>query len=245
VPGQYGVLEPLATPVLRTARAAPRSQLTPSVLQATHHNTSVRYGTHVVLKLFRCIDEGLNPDLELGRFLTAHGFAHTPPVAGALTYTPHRGESMSVAIVQRYVPNQGTLQEVLQTARHAYFTRVRGRRAPVTPPLCAQTVLAYGGYAPSAAVQAVLGEVRALVQVLGQRTAEMHLTLASDPTAPAFTPVPFTTFYQRALYQAERSRVGRVFAALHKQRPLLPAEAQAQASRLLTLREPLSCRQVS
>ena len=160
-------------------------------------------------------------------------------MAGALTYTPHRGESMSVAIVQRYVPNQGELRDVLQTALHAYFTRVRGRRAPATPPLCAQTVLAYGGDAPSPAVQAVLGEVRALAQVLGQRTAEMHLTLASDPTAPAFAPVPFTAFYQRALYQAERSRVGRVLAALHKQLPLLPAEAQAQASRLLTLREPL------
>ena len=239
VPGQYGVLEALATPVLRTARAAPRSQLTPSVLQAAHNNTSVLYGTHVMLKLFRCIDEGLNPDLELGRFLTEHGFAHTPPVAGALTYTPHRGESMSVAIVQRYVPNQGELRDVLQTALHAYFTRVRGRRAPATPPLCAQTVLAYGGDAPSPAVQAVLGEVRTLAQVLGQRTAEMHLTLASDPTAPAFAPVPFTAFYQRALYQAERSRVGRVLAALHKQLPRLPAEAQAQASRLLTLREPL------
>ena len=194
VPGQYGVLAPLATPVLRTARAAPRAQLTPSVLQAAHNNTTVRYGTHVVLKLFRCIDEGLNPDLELGRFLTDHGFAHTPPVAGALTYTPHRGESMSVAIVQRYVPNQGELRDVLQTALHAYFARVRGRRAPATPPLCAQTVLAYGGHAPSPAVQAVLGEVRALAQVLGQRTAEMHLTLASDPTAPAFAPVPFTAF---------------------------------------------------
>jgi maltose alpha-D-glucosyltransferase/alpha-amylase len=160
-------------------------------------------------------------------------------VAGALTYTPHRGESMSVAIVQRYVPNQGELRDVLQTALHAYFARVRGRRAPATPPLGAQTVLAYGGDAPSPAVQAVLGEVRTLAQVLGQRTAEMHLTLASDPTAPAFAPVPFTAFYQRALYQAERSRVGRVLAALHKQLPRLPAEAQAQAARLLTLREPL------
>jgi maltose alpha-D-glucosyltransferase/alpha-amylase len=239
VPGQYGVLEPLATPVLRTARAATRARLTPSVLQAAHNNTSVIYGTHLMLKLFRCIDEGLNPDLEMGRFLTEHGFAHTPPVAGALTYTPHRGESMSLAIVQRYVPNQGELREVIQTALHAYFTRVRGRRAPATPPLCAQTVLALGGHAPSPAVQAVLGEVRTLAQLLGQRTAEMHLTLASDPTAPAFAPVPFTAFYQRALYQTERSRVGRVFAALHKQLPLLPAEAQAQASRLLTLREPL------
>ena len=43
----------------------------------------------------------------------------------------------------------------------------------------------------------------------------------------------------RPLYQAERSRVGRVLAALHTQLPRLPAEAQAQASRLLTLREPL------
>ena len=53
----------------------------------------------------------------------------------------------------------------------------------------------------------------------------------------AFAPTPFTPFYQRALYQSERSLVGRVFVTLHKKLQLLPGEVQQEASRLLTLRE--------
>jgi maltose alpha-D-glucosyltransferase / alpha-amylase len=67
----------------------------------------------------------------------------------------------------------------------------------------------------------------------------MHLTLAADATTPAFAPIPFTPFYQRALYQTARSLVGRVLRALHKQLPRLPRAVQEDASRLLTLREAL------
>ena len=77
-----GAPAPLATPVLRTARAAPRAQLTPSVLQAAHNDTTAALWHPRSVKLFRGIDEGLNPISRVGRFFTEHGFTHTPPVAG-------------------------------------------------------------------------------------------------------------------------------------------------------------------
>jgi maltose alpha-D-glucosyltransferase/alpha-amylase len=134
--GQRGVLEPTATPVLRTYQAPARRGLTSTTIEVDHNNTSVVYGKQLILKLFRCIDAGLNPDLEIGRFLREHGFAHTPPVAGALTYQPQRGEPISLAIVQGYVPNQGELGDIVQAALRAYFARVRGP-APQMPPPCA------------------------------------------------------------------------------------------------------------
>ncbi|HEY1387994.1 MAG TPA: alpha-glucosidase C-terminal domain-containing protein, partial [Ktedonobacterales bacterium] len=241
--GQLGVLEPTATPVrvranarMRPYQAAARRGLTPATIEVDHNNTSVVYGNRLILKLFRCIDEGLNPDLEIGRFLTAHGFTHTPPVAGALAYKPQRGEPISLAIVQGYVPNQGELWDIFQVALRSYFARVRGA-APQMPPLCARTLLEFGDLTPPPEVQADLEKCRELAHLLGQRTAEMHLTLASDETSMAFAPTPFTPFYQRALYQSERSLVGRVFVTLHKKLQLLPAEVQEDAYRLLTLRE--------
>jgi maltose alpha-D-glucosyltransferase / alpha-amylase len=236
--GQLGVLEPTATPVLRTYQAAARRGLTPATIEVDHNNTSVVYGNRLILKLFRCIDEGLNPDLEIGHFLIEHGFTHTPPVAGALAYKPQRGEPISLAIVQGYIPNQGELWDIMQAALRSYFTRVRGT-APKMPPLCARTLLEFGDSTPPPAVQANLEKCRELAHLLGQRTAEMHLTLASDETTAAFAPMPFTPFYQRALYQSERSLVGRVFVTLHKKLQLLPAEVQEDANRLLTLRERL------
>jgi trehalose synthase len=125
---------------------------------------------------------------------------------------------------------------IIQAALRSYFARVRGT-APKTPPLCARTLLEFGDITPPPEVQADLEQCRALAHLLGQRTAEMHLTLASDETTTAFAPTPFTPFYQRALYQSERSLVGRVFVTLHKKLQILPKEVQKDAHRLLTLRE--------
>jgi maltose alpha-D-glucosyltransferase/alpha-amylase len=244
--GQVGVLVPTATPVLRASRATARRGLTPVTIEVAHHNTSVVYGTHLILKLFRCLDTGLNPELEIGHFLTAHGFAHIPPVAGALAYQPQRGEPISLALVQQYVPNQGELWDLCQGALRTYFARVRGTAPPI-PPLCARTLLAFEAPTPPPGVQADLEQCRALAHLLGQRTAEMHLTLASDATTPAFAPLPFTPLYQRALYQAARTQVGRVLLTLQQQLPLLPREIQEDASCLLTLRAPLlqRCQQIA
>jgi maltose alpha-D-glucosyltransferase/alpha-amylase len=88
-------------------------------------------------------------------------------------------------------------------------------------------------------VQADLEQGRALARLLGQRTAEMHLTLAADATNPAFAPISFTPFYQRALYQTARSLVGRVWVTLHKLLQRLPRAVQEDASSLLTQRETL------
>ncbi len=52
----------------------------PSVLRADQSNTSINYGDALLLKLFRKIEPGLNPDYEIGSFLTERGFKHAPRV---------------------------------------------------------------------------------------------------------------------------------------------------------------------
>ena len=60
------------------------------------------------MKLIRKLDEGQNPDLEIGAFLTERArFPHIPPVAGALEYRRNHEESITLAILQGFVPNQG------------------------------------------------------------------------------------------------------------------------------------------
>ncbi|MDP9022345.1 MAG: maltose alpha-D-glucosyltransferase, partial [Actinomycetota bacterium] len=83
-------------------------QLEPSVVRAEQSNTSVLYGQRLILKLFRRVEPGINPDLEIGRFLTERvGFEHTPPLAGVLEYRRQRGEPLTLALLQGFVPNEG------------------------------------------------------------------------------------------------------------------------------------------
>jgi maltose alpha-D-glucosyltransferase/alpha-amylase len=69
---------------------------------------------------------------------------------------------------------------------------------------------------------------------LGTRTAEMHRALASAEDRPEFAPEPFSTLYQRSLYQAMRGAAGRVLRQLKRQLSSLPDDARADAASLLT-----------
>jgi maltose alpha-D-glucosyltransferase/alpha-amylase len=80
----------------------------PKVLAGEQSNTSIRYGDALILKLFRRLQFGPNPDVEIGWFLTEHTpFRGTPPVAGSLSYIGPDGAEASLALLQRFERNRG------------------------------------------------------------------------------------------------------------------------------------------
>lgn len=82
-------------------------KLESSVSRAEQSNTSIIFGDQFILKLFRKIEPGTNPDVEIGAFLTEHGFKHTPAVLGTLEYRSKGGHAYSAGILQQFVRNQG------------------------------------------------------------------------------------------------------------------------------------------
>jgi len=72
-------------------------------------------------------------------------------------------------------------------------------------------------------------------RVLGQRTAAMHLVLASETENSRFAPEPFTPHSQRGLFQSMRSLTRQNFQLLNRQMKILPPEIQAQAQQVLAL----------
>src|SRR5262249_18453665 len=70
--------------------------------------------------------------------------------------------------------------------------------------------------------------------LIGRRTGEMHLALASDPTDPAFAPEPYSALDQRSAYQSMRNLTGKVLRALRSGLSTLPEDAVEDAEALLT-----------
>lgn len=87
--------------------SAGTQKLESSVSRAEQSNTSIIFGDQFILKLFRKIEPGTNPDVEIGAFLTEHGFKHTPAVLGTLEYRATNGHAYSAGILQQFVRNQG------------------------------------------------------------------------------------------------------------------------------------------
>ncbi len=214
--------------------------LTPKLLRAEQSNTSVLYGEGLVLKIFRRPVEGVNPDLEVGRFLTDRArFAHTPATLGALEYKAGREEPRTVGILQAFVENEGdawsfALDRVLQ-----YFDQALAEEGGPDPTLFVRpaAALEQEPAAPPAAVTERIGDHLETARQLGQRTAEMHLALASDPEDPAFAPEPFGTLYQRSRYQAMRNITARSFDRLRSALPRLDEAATEEARALLALQD--------
>jgi maltose alpha-D-glucosyltransferase/alpha-amylase len=76
-------------------------------LRVEQSNTSVVLGERLILKLFRLLEPGRNPDLEIGAFLGRVGFDGAPALCGSATYHPSDGEPCAAAILQAFVPATG------------------------------------------------------------------------------------------------------------------------------------------
>ena len=108
----------------------PLSELLPSPDVAVHalaerslgveqSNTSVALGDRLMLKAYRLLEPGENPDVEVSAFLTDAGFADTPAVAGAMSWAPDDGEPAAAAMLQAYVPSTGDAWSSMLERVHA------------------------------------------------------------------------------------------------------------------------------
>ncbi len=231
--GASGTLAGVATRAFRTLRGDPEVALPPVVLRGEQSNTSVAYGDRLILKLFRRLADGVNPDMEVGRFLTERThFTHIAPVAGALELRRPGGEPATVAILQGYVTNATDAWEYTQDQVRHYFDRSLATQQAGAVAVSGHSVLDLTTEEPPALVAETLGAYIEFSRLLGRRTAELHQALASRADDPAFAPEPFTALYQRSLYQSWRNLTAGVLRVLRDRVATLPADVQDDARRL-------------
>jgi len=240
-PGGSGRLAAWSGPAFSRIRGQAEMVPEPTPVRAEQSNTSVVFGDRMVLKLYRQLESGVNLDLEIGRFLTEQrAFPHTPDVAGAIEWQVRRGEPRTVAVLQAFVPNEGDAWRYARDAVSDFFDRILARRAAVgePPQLPRSLVDAAEAGVPKAATD-LIGHFIESAALLGKRTAEMHIALASAPEDPAFAPEPFSTLYQRSLYQSQLTLIHNAFELLRRRMDGLGARERELAARLLAREEEL------
>jgi len=208
--------------------------LEPSVMKVEQTNTSVAFGRQFILKLVRRLEEGINPDLEIGRFLTERGCEFAPPVAGAIEYRRHAAEPLTLAILQKFIPNQGDAWSYTLDVLKGYFERAAVERGEVESlPLPGSGLgLSSEENVPSP-VYEFIGPYLESARLLGNRTGNLHVLLASERENPGFAPEAFSILYQRALYQSMRTLTGRVFQLLRKNIEFVPETLSVEVNRII------------
>jgi maltose alpha-D-glucosyltransferase/alpha-amylase len=223
----------------RTLLGPSGTRLEPTLVRSEQSNTSVIYGDRLILKLYRRLEQGVNPDLEIPRYLTERGFGQVPAFAGAIEYVRDRGDPGTIATLQAYVPNQGDAWQYTLDALVGFFERAIAAPAEAqviaasTPAPATRTILELAERETPPLAHEMIGAYLDAVWQLGQRTAELHLALAVPSEASSFSPEPFTTHYQRSLYQSLRTLVGKVFPTLRTHLSALPPAALDDATFVL------------
>jgi trehalose synthase-fused probable maltokinase len=165
-----------------------------SLMRGEQSNTSIRFGDVLMLKLFRRLQFGPNPDVEVGYFLTEHTpFRGTPAVLGSVEYHTAGGATASLVLLQRFERNRGdawttTLQRltgILDGAEPCASVAAMARLGQTTADLHVALASGAGDFAaePIRADdiarwrQAILAEVQSAVAGLARR----NITLDSRP----------------------------------------------------------------
>jgi maltose alpha-D-glucosyltransferase / alpha-amylase len=224
-----------ARPGLRGSLNGDDGSLEPSVLRTEQSNASVIFGDRFILKVYRRLEAGTNPDLEVSRFLTDRGrFDHIPRLAGSIEYRQGRDARLTLGILQGYVENEGDAWRYTLDVLGQYYERAASELAQdgATPSPPAGHVLDLASVEPGDDVLELVGNYLQSAELLGRRTAELHLALASTRDDQEFAPEAITQLYQRSLYQSMRSLTRQVLHLLRRRMRDLPDDMRPAAQAL-------------
>jgi maltose alpha-D-glucosyltransferase/alpha-amylase len=159
------------------------------VSSAEQSNTNILFDQKMIMKLFRRLEPGQNPDVEIGRFLTE--VAHFPRIATFLGQIDlkTREESTTTAMLQQLVANEGDGWQWTLEDLGRFYESVSGCPAP---PTSDPATLLTEGQIPKEADEKA-GLYLAAAGLLGRRTGELHLALAIQTDDLAFQAEPFTS----------------------------------------------------
>jgi maltose alpha-D-glucosyltransferase/alpha-amylase len=190
---------------------------------AEQSNTSIFFGGRLMLKLYRKLEPGINPDVEIGRYLTEKaGFEGIPSFAGTIEYVGSSGETHTVALLQAAVQNEGDGWHWMLDELGRYYEQ------------CSKAGPDSSGEAAGLSLDAAAS--------LGWRTAELHLALAADGDDPAFAPEPLGAGELERILDNVRREAEQTFNLLEESLSRLPAEVVDDARGLLERRPELTLR---
>lgn len=196
------------------------------VFSVEQSNSSFLYGKAFFFKLFRRLEEGMNPDIEISRFLTekAH-FANIPAFSGLIGYKKLHGPLITFGFLERFIPNEATAWNfTLDSLSRFYEQALAAKETDISSSKSLLEELIGGRYLDAA-------------KMLGEKTAQLHIALSTPTDDPEFAPEAYSTLYQRSLYQDMRNSVKSACQLIRKELHHLDSTSKEIAKEILNRQE--------
>lgn len=200
------------------------------LLKAEQTNTSVKYDEKVILKLYRGLEEGTNPEIEVLEYLTEKfKFANVPNYTGSIEYKPRSAEEMSVGFLSEFIPHEVEAWNYTLDSIEHYFNKILSNKEELKKPVQAPRKRIFSlDEVPEQFFTVSDYFFLEMVELLGRRTGEMHKALASRTTDERFNPEKFSLLYQKSLYQSFRGQMKKVFSTVRSNMKSLEESAREE-----------------
>jgi maltose alpha-D-glucosyltransferase/alpha-amylase len=204
--------------------------LKPHIPSLEQSNSNVLLGDRFLLKVFRRLQDGENPDIEIGKALAAAAGnkGRVPALHAWAEYQPTAGGSSSLLMLQQQVAARGSAWDRALDHLQQYFER-------------AQVVMRGGQVMPGeraariSVVEETAGAYWTTLFLLGRRTAELHAALA-DLRGDGFGHVPLERADLEQVSHEMQAQATRALDLLESLEGQLEGSRQLAARRLLELR---------
>ncbi len=183
------------------------------VLPVDDNNTSIAYDNNLFLKMYRHVDHGINPDVEMTKFLTEQvNFKQVPSLYGTIEWKFAK-DSIVLGMIQTLAEYHGNGRTYMLERLNNYHDRIVAREThpalemmgTLTDPVSYENL-------PEDLKEFVGGTVSEGARLIGVRTGQMHKALSSRTDIKQFAPEDFSLHYQRSLYSGLQSLVRAAFS---------------------------------
>lgn len=213
-------------------------KIRPRVLSGEQSNTSITYDGKYFFKLYRKVDRAINPDMEITHYLTHKAqFKNIPAFVGAVEWK-YKKDSMVLGMMQEMVSNSTDAWANMLDRLDSFNEKILSGSVTALPEL-------RGTLTEPVGFEDIPEEIRDLLDVpvaeqvalLGTRTGEMHLALASEKDSADFKPEEFSLHYQRSVYSSLQSLVRVAFQSLNRNMKKLTPEVKQEAEEVIQMKD--------
>jgi maltose alpha-D-glucosyltransferase/alpha-amylase len=203
--GRHGQVVGMPLPGLRQFNGCLHEDCPATPLSAEQSNSSVLLGDQAIMKFIRRFEEGVNPGVELGRHLSERArFSHAPRLGGSLEYRGRGVGSIptTVAMLEEFVPNEG------DGWQHVVDALTIGLEEALAGGADSDVHALPSDLSPHEEVESthpLVGPHLEWATRLGERTAELHVALATARDDADFVPEPLSALDRQALFHGARS----------------------------------------
>jgi maltose alpha-D-glucosyltransferase/alpha-amylase len=218
-------------------------QVKPVIHSGEQSNSSIVYNNKYFLKIYRKVENAINPDLEVTKVLSEKtGFKNIPDYQGAIEWVFADGNivlGMLQSVVNDAMDGWKYIMDRLNNYTEKILSKIPESKSVSTLSGSLLNPLSYENVDEESKtlLDATVAE---RIRLLGQRTAEMHISLSSNNELKDFKPENFSLHYQRSLFFSIQSLVKRTFSNCSRNIRKMPEEIQNDAMEVMEMQDTIT-----